>query len=144
MYTKTFRVNGPMNIVQKFQPIGSEVWIKISCFCILFSSSFWTIGISTSVFIRETEANTMITGFVYSMGGGVLSFSLLRSICHWIVKTLRKLIKYTLSVPPSTSWTGSWPGFWRSPKHGSSVNNGFFDFENMNIEDITKIRISYS
>ena len=31
-------------------------------------------------------------------------------------------------VPPGTCWTGSQPGFSRSPKHGSSVEISAMDF----------------
>ena len=40
---------------------------------------------------------------------------------------ISKIHKTELSVPSSTSCTGSWPGFSRSPKHGSSVEMSAMD-----------------
>ena len=39
-----------------------------------------------------------------------------------------EIYKTESSVPSSTSGTGSWPGFSKSPKHGSSVGMSAMDF----------------
>ena len=41
---------------------------------------------------------------------------------------ISKIYKTESSVPSSTSCTGSWPGFSRSPEHGSSVGMSAMDF----------------
>ena len=41
---------------------------------------------------------------------------------------ISKIFQTESSVPSSTSCTGSWPGFSRSPKHGSSVEMSAIDF----------------
>ena len=59
---------------------------------------------------------------------------------------ISKIYKTHSPVPPSTSWTGSLPGFSRSSKLGSSVDisNGFPDLENMNSVKISKIYMTKS